>query len=78
MPWYDKHEITPITFKVDVICLKWQRVQIGEEQGDMNIRFVTEEDGILYMVTNYRQLKGEIQYATGKCWKFPLSKTANN
>ena len=40
----------------------------------MKIRFITEEDGILYMVTNWRNLKGKIVYSSGKCWKFPLKK----
>ena len=42
------------------------------------IRFVVNEDGILYLVTNYRTVKGKIQFSTGKCWKFPLNNTKPN
>lgn len=37
-------------------------------------RFVIEENGVLYLVTNYRMVKGVLQMSTGKCWKFPLNK----
>ena len=37
-------------------------------------RFIVEENGILYIVTNYRTVKGEIQMTNGKFWKFPLKK----
>lgn len=40
----------------------------------IKIRFITEEDGILYMVTNWRNYKGKIIFSTGKCWKFPIKK----
>lgn len=38
------------------------------------IRFVKEIDGKLYLITNYREINGIIQFSTGKCWKFPLKK----
>ena len=40
----------------------------------MKIRFITEEEGILYMITNWRNVNGKIVYSLGKCWKFPLKK----
>lgn len=39
-------------------------------------RFVVEENGVLYLVTNYRYVKGELQISNGKFWKFPLQKKA--
>lgn len=40
------------------------------------IRFVREEDdGKLYMITNYRKVNGIVQFSqNGKCWKFPIKK----
>lgn len=40
------------------------------------IRFVQEDDdGKLYMITNYRKVNGVIVFSkNGKCWKFPLKK----
>ncbi|MDD3594020.1 MAG: hypothetical protein PHX18_05270 [Candidatus Gastranaerophilales bacterium] len=35
-------------------------------------RFVVNENGILYLVTNYRKVNGIIQISKGKFWKFPL------
>ena len=35
-------------------------------------RFIIEENGILYLITNYRRVKGKIQFSSGKFWKFPL------
>lgn len=37
-------------------------------------RFVIEENGILYLVTNYRKVNGVVQISNGKFWKFPLKK----
>ena len=37
-------------------------------------RFVVEENGVLYLVTNYRKVKGVIQMTHGKFWKFPLKR----
>lgn len=37
-------------------------------------RFVVEENGVLYLVTNYRRVKGVIQMSNGKFWKFPLNR----
>ena len=37
-------------------------------------RFVVEENGVLYLVTNYRRVNGVIQMSNGKFWKFPLSR----
>lgn len=40
------------------------------------IRFVMSEDGIDYLVTNYRKYKGRIQVKPDGCWKWPLKKKA--
>lgn len=40
----------------------------------MKIRFITEEEGILYMITNWRNVNGKIVYSSGKYWKFPIKK----
>ncbi len=47
-----------------------------EDKTMQRIRFVQEEDdGKLYMITNYRKVNGVIIFSkTGKCWKFPLKK----
>ncbi len=37
-------------------------------------RFIIEENGILYIVTNYRKINGVIQMSNGKFWKFPLKR----
>jgi hypothetical protein len=36
------------------------------------LRFVTEEEGILYLVTNYRRRKDRVEYKASGCWKWPL------
>lgn len=45
-----------------------------KEKNMKKIRFITMEKGILYLVTNWREVNGIIQFSTGKCWKFPLKK----
>ena len=36
-------------------------------------RFVIEENGELYLVTNYRYVKGKLQINPNGCWKFPFT-----
>lgn len=38
------------------------------------IRFIKGEDGILYMITNWKNVKNKIIFSSGKCWKFPIKK----
>lgn len=37
-------------------------------------RFVIEDDGIKYLITDYRYVKGELQTNPFGFWKFPLEK----
>lgn len=38
------------------------------------IRFRQIENGIEYIITNYRSVNGVIQFSQGKFWKFPVKK----
>lgn len=38
------------------------------------IRFRKEEDGVMYLITNWKTIKGKVVFSTGKCWKFPMKK----
>jgi len=38
----------------------------------MAIRFPKWENGVLYLITNWRTRNGKVEYSKGKCWKFPL------
>ena len=40
-----------------------------------DIRFIKEDDdGIMYLITNWRIVKSKKVYSSGKCWKFPIKK----
>lgn len=41
-------------------------------------RFVIEDNGILYIITNYRYVKGELQTNPNGFWKFPLKKPSKD
>lgn len=60
------------------VLVKYQiynRYWIKLEDKMKDIRFFKEEDnGITYLVTNWRIVKGKKVYSSGKCWKFPLKK----
>ena len=69
--------IRVLGYEVEIsICLKQKERKSNEDSIMQKIRFIREEDdGKLYMITNYRKVKGVIQYSqNGKCWKFPLKK----
>jgi hypothetical protein len=35
------------------------------------IRFLVEERGITFLVTNYRYINGSIEFKEHGCWKYP-------
>ena len=62
---------------VEILVRKIREERNKQENSTMQkIRFVQEEDdGKLYMITNYRKVNGVIIFSkTGKCWKFPIKK----
>lgn len=62
---------------VEILVRKIREERNKQENRTMQkIRFVQEEDdGKLYMITNYRKVNGVIIFSkTGKCWKFPIKK----
>lgn len=77
MTYKQKTVIRALEDMVEILVRKIREERNKQENRTMQkIRFVQEEnDGKLYMITNYRKVNGAIIFSkTGKCWKFPLKK----
>lgn len=75
---YNKKELNRALGDVVEISVRYIREERSnyKDTSMEKIRFVQEDDdGKLYMITNYRKVNGVIVFSkNGKCWKFPIKK----